>query len=360
MRARIEAISLSLAIAVLVSGCASAPAGPRAPWEGPMTPQVQAVEKAVDRAFRRTTKVRVAVAYMDLANGAKVLRNENTPFHAASTMKVAVMMAAWTAVDQGTLAIDQPIAVRNEFRSIVDGSHFHLAPADDADPQLYAAVGTTLPLSELMRHMIVRSSNLATNLLVDELGAARVMEAMRQVGAYGSQVLRGVADDKAFNAGLNNEVDAVDLMTMLAAIARTAAKPAAPAAPPDPGADEPVAPPAFSQRAAAAMLALLAAQEFNEKIPAGLPPGTPVAHKTGDIVGYHHDAAIVSPPGEPQYVLVVLTSGFAQEEAANRFIADLSRGIWDARHQPLPPPQPASPRRRHPESGAGPGGSTPR
>jgi beta-lactamase class A len=348
-------VALFVLISLSASGCAgSAPAGPRAPWEGPLTPQAQAVEKAVDRAYRHTAKVTVAVAYLDLTSGAQVLRNENRPFHAASTMKVPVMIAAWDAVDQGAMTIDQPVAVRNEFRSIVDGSRYHLAPADDADPQLYAAVGTTLPLSELIRHMIVRSSNLATNLLVDQLGAARVVDAMRRLGAYSTQVLRGVEDEKAYQAGLNNEVTALDLMVMLAAIARTAGNPAAaPAAPPDPGANEALAAPLLSHRAATAMLAVLAAQEFNEKIPAGLPAGVPVAHKTGDIVGFHHDAAIVSPPGEQPYVLVVLTGGFADEAAADRFIAGLSRGIWEARHLPPPPPPAATPRRHRPGGDSG-------
>jgi len=327
------------------AGCASAREPSRAPWEGPLTPQTQAVEKAVDHAYRHTGTATVAVAYVDLAGGGRVLRRETRPFHAASTMKVPVMIAAWAAVDQGALSIDQPIAVRNEFRSLVDGSRFHLSPEDDGDPDLYAAVGSTRPLSELIRRMIVRSSNLATNLLIDQLGATRVMDVMRQLGAYNTQVLRGVEDEKAYQAGLNNEVSAADLALLLAAIAHAAADPAAGGAapPPDPGANEPLAAPAISHRAATAMLAVLEAQEFNDKIPAGLPPGTTVAHKTGDITGIHHDAGIVFPPGEAPYVLVVLTAGFDKEETANHFIAELSRNVWQARHPP-PPSAPRTPR----------------
>jgi beta-lactamase class A len=323
-------------------GCAAGPQAPRAPWEGPFSAQVQAVEKAVDRACRHTSTVTVAVTYLDLASGGRVLRYETRPFHAASTMKVPVMIAAWVAADQGTLAMDQPIAVRNEFRSIVDGSRYRLAPEDDGDPDLYAAVGGTRPLADLIRHMIVRSSNLATNLIIEQLGASRVMDVMRQLGAYNVQVLRGVEDEKAFKAGFNNEVNAADLALLLAAIARAAGYPAASGgaaaasgASQDAG-DEPVAASPISKRAATAMLEVLEAQEFNEKIPAGLPPGTTVAHKTGDITGIHHDAGIVFPPGEPPYVLVVLTSGFAKEEEANRFIAGLSRGVWEARRRPPP------------------------
>jgi beta-lactamase class A len=61
------------------------------------------------------------------------------------------------------------------------------------------------------------------------------------------------------------------------------------------------------------MLAILARQQFNEMIPAGLPPGTQVAHKTGQITAIHHDAAVVTPAGGPPYVLVVLIEGIADD-----------------------------------------------
>jgi beta-lactamase class A len=354
---------LPLLLAPLVlHGCAGAGPPSRAPWDTQLSPRTQAVEKALDRTLRHTGRAGVAVAYLDLANGNQALRQETLHFHAASTMKVPVMITAWAAVDRGDLAIDQPIAVRNEFRSIVDGSRYHLDSAGDGDPDLYTAVGSTRPLSELIRRMIVRSSNLATNLLIDQLGASRVTEVMRQMGAYNVQVLRGVEDEKAYQAGFNNEVTAYDLMLLLAAIARAAdANPAAPAAapsPPDPGSGERAAAPQISRRGAAAMLEVLEAQEFNEKIPAGLPPGTTVAHKTGDITGVHHDAAIVYPSGETPYVLVVLTSGFDKEDAANHLIAGLSRAVWQAREPPPPsrppsrPPAGAAPRLRNHQAAA--------
>jgi len=87
----------------------------------------------------------------------------------------------------------------------------------------------------------------------------------------------------------------------------------------------------FSKASSDRMIDILKAQEFNEKIPAGLPPGTPVAHKTGDITGIHHDAAIVFPPGEKPYVLVVLTAGFQDEKEADRAIAEISRAVWEKR-----------------------------
>jgi beta-lactamase class A len=267
----------------------------------------------IDRiAAQAGPQTAVAVAYEHLGTGATLFRYADERMHPASTMKVPVMVALFEAIDRGELRLDQPLPVRNEFRSLMDGSPYALDPAEDGDTDLYAAAGKTRTLGELIRRMIVRSSNLATNLLIERIGATRVTDLARQLGANDLRVLRGVEDDKAYQAGMNNVTTARDLLVFLKALL--------------PEADSPLSP-----ASRARMLEILKAQEFNEKIPAGLPPGVPVAHKTGDITGIHHDAAIVFPPGEKPYVLVVLTRGIEDEDTANRLIAEVSREIWEAR-----------------------------
>jgi beta-lactamase class A len=219
-------------------------------------------------------------------------------------------MALFQAVDAGELRLAEPIAVRNQFYSLVDGSPFALDPGEDGDPELYAAVGGSRTLEELIRRMIARSSNLATNLLIERIGASRATDLMRGLGAYAIQVRRGVEDQKSFAAGLNNTVTAKDLEIALTALAKGDT---------------------FSRASHDKMIEILEAQELNDKIPAYLPKGTPIAHKTGDITGIHHDAAIVYPPGEAPYVLVVLTRGYQDEKEANREIAEISRLVWQSR-----------------------------
>lgn len=286
-------------VALLLLSCASAP-HPAGSLPGE-------VERIV---ARQGDKRLIAVAYKHLGTGVAFGLHDRERFHAASTMKIPVMMALFDAVDRGELRLDEPIAVRNEFHSIMDGSTFTLDPAEDGDPDLYQAAGQTRPLEEMIRRMIVRSSNLATNLLIEKVGASTVMDLMRRIEAYDIRVLRGVEDEKAFAAGMNNAVTAHDLLVVLDAIAGGTA---------------------VSKAGSERMIDILKAQEFNEKIPAGLPPGTPVAHKTGDITGVHHDAAVVFPPGEKPYVLVVLTAGFQDEKEADGVIAAISRAVWEKR-----------------------------
>ncbi|HET7456118.1 MAG TPA: serine hydrolase, partial [Gemmatimonadaceae bacterium] len=188
------------------------------------------------------------------------------------------------------------------------GSPFSLDPRDDSDSALYARVGERVPVRELMERMIERSSNLATNAVIALVGAARVDSLAHALGATRMRVLRGVEDGKAYERGMNNVTTAADLAALLTAIQRgRAASPAG----------------------TALMLDILGRQEFNSEIPAGLPPGTRVAHKTGSITAVLHDAAIVYPAGRPPYVLVVLTRGIPDEKVAQSLIADVSRMVYE-------------------------------
>ncbi|HVT45814.1 MAG TPA: serine hydrolase [Thermoanaerobaculia bacterium] len=264
--------------------------------------------RTIDAITGRYGAETLAVAFEELETGRSFFRDERVILHAASTMKVPVMLAIFEAIDRRELSLDQPVVVENRFVSIFDGSTYAIAQSDDSDTDLYASTSESKPLGELMHRMIVRSSNLATNLLIQRVGADRVMALMRSLGANDIRVLRGVEDQKAFDAGMNNTTTAYDLMLVMKAIAERKA---------------------ISPAASEAMIDILRAQEFRSKIPAGLPPGVMVAHKTGNITRISHDAAIVYPPARSPYVLIVLTRGIADENAASRAIAEVSRAIWD-------------------------------
>jgi beta-lactamase class A len=245
----------------------------------------------------------VGLAYIDLASGDTLFLNADTSFHAASTMKVPVMIELFRRANTGSFRMDQGLLMVNQFASIVDGSPYSLDVGSDSDSTLYHRIGQRVRVDTLLRLMITRSSNFATNTLITLVGADAVTRSMRSLGAQRIQVLRGVEDGKAFEKGMNNTTTARDLAIILRAIQEGRA-----------------GSPAATQE----MLAILLAQEFNEKIPAGLPPGTRVAHKTGEITAVSHDAAIIYPTGRKPYVLVVLTRGIADGTRSSKLIADIS------------------------------------
>ena len=249
----------------------------------------------------------VAVSYRDLGRPDSLDMDADVDFHAASTMKIPVMIEVLRAVDAGRLSLDQRVLLVNRFHSIVDGSPYRLDSGSDSDSSVYTHVGERVAVRDLLERMVVRSSNLATNALIALVGAEQADASAHALGATHMRVLRGVEDGKAFAAGRNNTTTAADLAVLLEHVELGDA---------------------LRPQSARLMKEILLRQEFNDEIPAGVPAGTPVAHKTGAITATLHDAAIVYPAGRAPYVLVVLTRGIPDEKVATRLIADISRLVW--------------------------------
>jgi beta-lactamase class A len=249
----------------------------------------------------------VAVAFRTLDAKTEWLLNPDETFHAASTMKIPVMIELFHQVQEGKLKLDDPLPIKNEFHSLVDGSVYKLSAADDSEADLYKAVGQTRTLRQLCELMITVSSNFAANLLIEKLGVENIRATVHSLGADGMNVLRGVEDEKAFEKGLNNTTTARGLLQLLDAIAQGKA---------------------VDQESSRQMIEILERQKFNEGIPAGLPPGMRVAHKTGEITKIHHDAAIVFAP--KPFVLVILVRGIADNKVSGALMADITRELYQA------------------------------
>jgi beta-lactamase class A len=256
------------------------------------------------------TALCVSLAYSELGGEGCAQVFPDRPFHAGSTMKVPVMCEVFRQAIEGRFSMDAPLDIRTSFASLLDGSRLELEPESDSDPELYSQVGRSVPIRELVTRMIVRSSNLATNLLVDLVGAQGIQALMEALGIEGIQVLRGVEDGRAFRAGLNNTVTASGLEALFTRIARGEV---------------------VSERACSEMGEILAAQEHSEGFPSGLPTGTRVAHKTGWLTSFYHDAGVITRQDGSSFVLVVLTEGIDPVENAHRLAGDLARITYNAR-----------------------------
>jgi beta-lactamase class A len=267
------------------------------------SPSVAAARAEIQRLIAASgAEAAVVWRPLDARPGEEILINETTRFHAASTMKVPVMIELFRQVDAKRLRLDDAITVVNHFSSIVDGSQYILPSSVEDDGEVHTSIGRPMTLRQLCEAMITISSNLAANNLIEKLGVTNIQATTDALGASGMQVLRGVEDQKAFEANKNNTTDASALATLMAKIGRGEA---------------------VSRAASAEMVEILKRQHFNNGIPAGLLPGTPVAHKTGTITKVHHDAAIVYTTRP--YVLVVLTRGLEKESDSDALIAAIAK-----------------------------------
>jgi beta-lactamase class A len=250
-----------------------------------------------------------ALAFKSLENnGEELLINARESFHAASTMKTPVLLEVYKQAEAGKFSLDDSLVVKNEFKSIVDSSLYSLSPEDDSYSLLYEQIGEPQSIRDLSYNMIIASSNLATNIVIELVGAQNVTQTLRDMDANDIEVLRGVEDIKAYRAGLSNSTTAYDLMLMFEAIAKGEA---------------------VSEEASQEMIDILLDQKFNKMIPAKLPDDVKVAHKTGWITGLHHDSGIVFLPDGRQYVLVLLSKNLSDEDAGVETLATVSKMVYD-------------------------------
>ncbi len=270
-------------------------------------PEKDGLEARIQALIHESGAETAAVAFDSLETGRKIRINPHERFHAASTMKVPVMMAIFELAHEKRLRLDDPVPVVNDFISLADGSHFSTGAEDDADQEIYHRIGQTMSVRELMERMETLSSNLAINILIQRVTPERIMALMRSLGAPDMHVLRGVEDNRAYERGLNNTTTAGALLTLFRKLEERRV---------------------VSSVDSDAMVRILEGQQHRSGIPAGLPPGTRVANKTGWFTGTAHDAAIVFPPGRKPYVLVVLTRGIQDEARAWKLIAGISREVW--------------------------------
>ena len=231
---------------------------------------------------------------------------------AASTMKLPLVIALFRAADVGALDLADEVLVRTTLDSAVPGQTYDVTQDYDNDDQPWERVGEGVELGWLAERTIVRSSNLATNLLIDRLGFDAVNAVYADVGAKAARIERGIQDEPASAAGLTNQVTAADLAAVLGALARRE-----------------IATPDSCQR----IEDLLSRCEHNAAAAAGLPDGTYFAHKTGWFEGVAHDVGIVRPAGEPPRVLAILTGAELDEAAADRLVADTAALCWTRRHE---------------------------
>jgi beta-lactamase class A len=270
--------------------------------------RTETLRQECERILTETKAVEFAVAVRDYDTGLRLSINADRPFHAASTMKVAVLLAVGKALDEGRIRANDTLHIRNRFLSAIDQTPFRIDAESDGYPQLHKLIGRTAKISDLAEWMIVSSSNLATNLLLDYLSVEYVREVLAAASVNGMELRRGVDDKKAFEQDFNNRTTAEGLLQLFAALRGDF----------------------LSKTSREMAINILLQQRFNSMIPAPLPAHASVAHKTGEISTACHDAGIVYLPEREPYILVVLTEVRAESNGRREAIAKISGAVFQA------------------------------
>ena len=264
------------------------------------------LEKKIISKFNNETG-NFALAFKNLDDGKEILINENEIFHAASTMKTPVMIEFYKQLHQGKLSLEDTLQIKNEFKSIVDGTMYKLSEFDDSDKNTYNKLGQYYSINNLIYEMITISSNFATNILIDYIGANNVTKSMKEIGALNIDILRGVEDIKAFELGLNNTTSAKDLLIIYEKLAKGKI---------------------INNESSAIMIDILKDQKYDDIIPKYLPKDIEIANKTGMITGVHHDSGIVFLKGGKKYVIIILSKNMSDMESGTEMMARISELIY--------------------------------
>src|SRR5689334_15778133 len=273
-------------------------------------PSESALKKQIDQIAKESGAKAIAVALHDFETGFELHYHDDRWFHAASTIKVPILLGVFAAIDRGDLLPHSRVHVRNRFLSVVENIPFRVESARDANSAVHNATGKMMRVDELAYHMITTSSNLATNLLLGVIGPESVNETLRALHVEeGIELKRGVEDELAFEKGISNMVTANGLLKILVMLSEGKA---------------------FSPALSRRMMDILHGQEFNQGIPARLPKGARVAHKTGEISTVAHDAGVVYLPKRKPYSLVILTEWDPTTSGRSRTIAAISHTIYEA------------------------------
>jgi beta-lactamase class A len=269
----------------------------------------RALQSQIETIEKESGAKAIAVALHDAETGFELHYHAERWFHAASTIKVPILLGVFAAIDRGELLPHSRVHVRNRFLSVVENIPFRVESGRDANSAVHNAIGKMMRVDELAYHMITTSSNLATNLLLGVIGPDAVNRTLKELDVEeGIELRRGVEDELAFEKRINNMVTADGLLRILVLLSEGKA---------------------FSPALSRRMMDILHGQEFNQGIPARLPKGARVAHKTGEISTVAHDAGVVYLPKRKPYVLVILTEWDPAGTGRSRTIAAISHTIYE-------------------------------
>ncbi|MDB4869281.1 MAG: beta-lactamase [Gemmatimonadales bacterium] len=277
--------------------------------ESPTAARERVLQTKIESIEKESGAKAIAVALHDAETGFELHYKADRWFHAASTIKVPILLGVFAAIDRGELLPHSRVHVRNRFLSVVENVPFRVESGRDANSAVHNAIGKMMRVDELAYHMITTSSNLATNLLLGVIGSDAVNRTLKELDVDdGIDLKRGVEDELAFEKGINNMVTADGLLRILTLLSEGKA---------------------FSPALSRRMMDILHGQEFNQGIPARLPKGARVAHKTGEISTVAHDAGVVYLPKRKPYVLVILTEWDPEGTGRSRTIAAISHTIYE-------------------------------
>jgi beta-lactamase class A len=254
-------------------------------------------KEVLERRMRQhITRLRgtMGVAVKSLNGAYEFYHKEHEVFHAASIIKIPILLELYRQVEQQTLSLERRMVLSDD----------HKVGGAGVLNELHE--GLILTIKDLAILMIVVSDNTASNMLIDVVGEERVNCLLRQMGMRNSALRKKFMIELA-DPSIINLISPYDAMVIMERLYEGEI---------------------LSKPLTAEVLDILSRQQYREKIPLLLPEDLQVANKTGEVTGVRHDVGIVFLQDNP-YVLSLMTKDVADNLEADRTIAEISKILFD-------------------------------
>ncbi len=267
----------------------SASAAPAAAEALQLNQELGALKTQVQVLATENPTLTAGIFLVDLDTGSYLNFNGDTAFASASTIKVPILVAFFQAVEDGKVQLDQMLTLKPEH--IVGGSG---EMQDDAPGKKYSAL-------EVAKKMIVVSDNTATNMMIELLGGAEVLNQQFANWGLRATVIRNNLPDLEGT----NTTSPQDLINIIAQIDRGSL---------------------VSVKSRDRILQIMRQTKNDSLLPKGLGEGSVIAHKTGNINTMLADAGMVDLPNGKRYLVAVMVKHPPEtEKPAQTLIRDISR-----------------------------------
>ncbi len=264
--------------------------------------EIAPLKAKVEELAKQWPKLQPGAFFVDLDSGAYVDIQGSTPFFAASTIKIPILVAFFQEVDRGNITLDEMLTMKPELIAKGSGNMQYQKP------------GTKFTALETATKTIVISDNTGTNMLVEKIGGAQVLnQRFRDWGLTGTVIRNPLPDLEG-----TNTTSPRDLVRLLGMVNQGEL---------------------LTLRSRDRLLGIMKQTKTRTLLSQGLGPGAIIANKTGDIGSVLGDAGIVDMPNGKRYIVAVMVKRPHNDYTARTLIQQISQAFYQYLEQPNPNPE---------------------
>ena len=255
------------------------------------TRQITELKTELETLVAETPQLTPEIFLIDTDTGAYIDINGGTSISDASTIKVPILVAFFQAVDQGRIKLDEMLTM--EETHIAEGS---------GDMQ-FRRPGSKYTALQTATKMIVISDNTATNMLIERLGGAEVLNQLFQSWGLKNTVINNPLPDLTGT----NTTTPKDLVNVISQVNQGGL---------------------VSLKSRDRLFRIMERTRNDSLLPRGTGRGVVIAHKTGNLKSVLADVGMIDLQNGKRYLLAVIVKRPDDDQTAIGLIRQVSNKTY--------------------------------